>query len=186
MPYTKKTNTEEKTVKTTATKTEKTEKVEKPVEIVTTREYKSDDLIPCRSMTKGELVYTGKKSGEIYTWEDYGDITEVEYQDLLGLKAKKSAFIFETLFVIEDEELLEDPKWKDVKALYEKIYSEDVDTLIDMNLNDFKRVFPTLPNGLQRAVSAEVATQMEAGTFDSLQKIKVIDEVCGTDLSSIL
>lgn len=92
-------------------------------------------------MTKGQLIYTGKKSGEVYTWEDYGDITEVEYQDLLGLKAKKSAFIFETLFVIEDEELLEDPKWKDVKSLYEKIYSEDVDTLIDMNLDDFKRVF---------------------------------------------
>lgn len=181
MAYTKKTNTEEKTVKTATEKA-----TTKTVETIKVKEYKSDDLIPCRSMTKGELVYIGKKSGEVYTWEDYGDITEVEYQDLLGLRAKKSPFIFDTLFVIEDEELLEDPKWKDVKALYEKIYSEDVETLIDMNLNDFKRVFPTLPNGLQRAVSAEVATEMEAGTFDSLQKIKVIDEVCGTDLSSIL
>ena len=181
MAYTKKTNTEEKTVKTATEKA-----TTKTVETVKVKEYKSDDLIPCRSMTKGELVYIGKKSGEVYTWEDYGDITEVEYQDLLGLRAKKSLFIFDTLFVIEDEELLEDPKWKDVKALYEKIYSEDVETLIDMNLNDFKRVFPTLPNGLQRAVSAEVATEMEAGIFDSLQKIKVIDEVCGTDLSSIL
>ena len=181
MAYTKKTNTEEKTVKTTTEKT-----TSKTVEPVNVKEYKSDDLIPCRSMTKGELIYVGKKSGEVYTWEDYGDITEIEYQDLLGLRAKKSPFIFETLFVIEDEELLEDPKWKDVKALYEKIYSEDVETLIDMNLDDFKRVFPTLPNGLQRAVCAEVATEMEVGTFDSLQKIKVIDEVCGTDLSSIL
>ena len=63
-------------------------------------------------MTKGELIYVGKKSGEVYTWEDYGDITEIEYQDLLGLRAKKSPFIFETLFVIEDEELLEDPSGK--------------------------------------------------------------------------
>lgn len=181
MAYTKKTNTEEKTVKTATEKT-----TSKTVEPVKVKEYKADDLIPCRSMTKGELIYIGKKSGEVYTWEDYGDITEIEYQDLLGLRAKKSSFIFETLFVIEDEELLEDPKWKDVKALYEKIYSEDVGTLIDMNLNDFKRIFPTLPSGLQRAVSSEVATEMEAGTFDSLQKIKVIDEVCGTDLSSIL
>lgn len=183
MAYTKKTNTDVKTDKTNTTKVNEDAKV---VEAVKLREYKSDDLIPCRSITKGQLIYVGKKSGEVYTWEDYGDITEIEYQDLLGLKSKKSPFIFETLFVIEDEELLEDPKWKDVKALYDKIYSEDVDTLIDMKLNDFKRVFPTLPSGLQRAVSAEVATQMDAGTFDSLQKIKVIDEVCGTDLSSIL
>ena len=42
MTYTKKTNAEEKAVKTTATKPEK---VEKPVEKVTVKEYKSDDLI---------------------------------------------------------------------------------------------------------------------------------------------
>ena len=131
MAYTKKTNTEEKTVKTTTEKT-----TSKTVEPVKVKEYKSDDLIPCRSMTKGELVYIGKKSGEVYTWEDYGDITEVEYQDLLGLRAKKSPFIFDTLFVIEDEELLEDPKWKDVKALYEKIYSEDVEIIVYSKIED--------------------------------------------------
>ena len=68
----------------------------KIVEPVIEREYKGDDLIPCRSMTKGELIYVGKKTKEVYTWADYDDVTEVEYQDLLALKSAKSPFIFET------------------------------------------------------------------------------------------
>ena len=158
----------------------------KIVEPVIEREYKGDDLIPCRSMTKGELIYVGKKTKEVYTWADYDDVTEVEYQDLLALTSAKSPFIFETLFIIEDEELIETTKWKDVKAIYEQIYSDDVPTLISMDTNKFKKVFPTLPNGLKRAVVTEVATQMEAGTFDSIQKIKLIDELCNTDLAAML
>lgn len=185
MAYTKKTNTTE-TVKNESVK-EKNKALEnksKATSIV--KEYNGDDLIPCRSMTKGELICVGKKSKETYIWADYGDITEVEYQDLLALKASKSSFIFDTLFIIDDEELLEGDKWKEVKALYEGIYSEDVPELIAMNREDFKRVFPTLPSGLKKAVMTEVATQMEAGTFDSIQKIKLIDEICDTDLSSLL
>ena len=176
-------------VKVTETVEEKvTPKMEesKVAEAVVEREYKGDDLIPCRSMTKGELIYIGKKTKEIYTWADYDDITEVEYQDLLALKSAKSPFIFEALFIIEDEELIETTKWKDVKAVYEKIYSDDVPTLISMDTNKFKKVFPTLPNGLKKAVITEVSTQMEAGTFDSIQKINFIDELCNTDLASML
>ncbi len=195
MAYKRKTSNKAETVeknieaKATETAKEKTEpkKMEtKAVEPVAKREYKGDDLIPCRSMTKGELIYVGKKTKEVYTWADYDDITEVEYQDLLALKSAKSPFIFDTLFIIEDEELIETAKWKDVKVVYEKIYSNDVPTLISMDINKFKKVFPNLPNGLKKAVVTEVATQMEAGTFDSIQKIKLIDELCNTDLAAML
>jgi hypothetical protein len=184
MAYIKKTddNATKKTVQ--EKKVEKTPVVkEQPKKI---KQYSGDDLIPCKSMTRGELIYIGNKTGEIYKWSDFGDITEVEYQDLLGLRAKKSDFIFKTMFFILDEELLEDPKWAEVKAIYDKIYFDDIQELIDMPLAKFKSVFPTLPEGLKKAMVVEVGTQMENGTFDSIQKIKFIDEICKTDLSSML
>ena len=75
MAYTKKTNTEEKTVKTTTEKT-----TSKTVEPVKVKEYKSDDLIPCRSMTKGELIYVGKKSALISLYVSF--ISETKYLTL--------------------------------------------------------------------------------------------------------
>ena len=100
MAYTKKTNTTE-TVKNESVKEEKKVLENKSKVTSVVKEYNGDDLIPCRSMTKGELICVGKKSKETYMWADYGDITEVEYQDLLALKASKSSFIFDTLFLMQ-------------------------------------------------------------------------------------
>ena len=104
MAYTKKTNTTE-TVKNESVKEEKKVLENKSKVTSVVKEYNGDDLIPCRSMTKGELICVGKKSKETYMWADYGDITEVEYQDLLALKASKSSFIFDTLFIIDETDL---------------------------------------------------------------------------------
>lgn len=186
MAYTKKTDGSVKTKpqeKKVETVVENEVVKEVPKQI---KQYSGDDLIPCKSMTRGELIYIGNKTGEVYKWSDYGDITEVEYQDLLGLRSKKSDFIYKTMFIIIDEDVLEDPKWADVKAIYERIYSDDIQTLIDMPIEQFKSIFPSQPDGIKNAMVVEVGTQMENGTFDSIQKIKFIDEVCKTDLSSML
>lgn len=150
------------------------------------KDYKPNDYILCTSLTKGELIMVGKKTGEVYTWSNYGDITEVEYQDLLALKAVKSAFIFDLLFMINDEELIENPKWKDVKVLYEKVYSTDIDSIIDMDVDSFRRVITTLSGGLKRALITEVSTRIENDNFDSIQKVKAIDTQFNTDLLSLL
>lgn len=201
MANTKKTTTVKKTTTATKKTNQKVVKVEKPVEkiaetttaenvvedvIVVEKEFKGDDLIPCRSMTRGELLMVGKKTKEVYVWSEYGDVTEVEYQDLLALKASKSAFIFDIMFFIEDEDLINTAKWNEVKKLYEEIYAEDVTVLLEMDNDSFKSALSSLPKGLKKAIVTEIATRMEEGTFDSLQKIKIVDSVCGTDLNCLL
>lgn len=151
------------------------------------RVYKGDDLIPCRSVTRGGLVCVGKKSGEIYRWSDYGDVTEVEYQDLMGLRASKTRFIYGPLFIIEDEELLADPKWKDVVAVYEKALAyEDLNTMLELPPATFRVALENLPKAMRKAVATEVSTRLSDGLFDSLQKVKIVDEICGTDLKLLL
>lgn len=199
MANTKKTTTKKTTAATKKT-TERVTKVEKPIEtpieetvetpvtkeVVVEKEFKSDDLIPCRSMTRGELLMVGKKTKEVYVWAEYGDVTEVEYQDLLALKASKSAFIFDVMFFIEDEDLINTAKWNEVKKLYEEIYADDVTVLLEMDNKSFESALNSLPKGLKKAVITEIATRMEEGTFDSLQKIRIVDSVCGTDLNCLL
>lgn len=178
--------------KTTQKKTTQKETAEdntmqiEAVEEKVVKTFKDTDLIPCRSITQGELLFDAKKSGELYIWSAFGDVTEVEYRDLLSLRGAKSKFLFDPLFIIEDEDVLADPKWSNVKEIYDKMYDEDVDAILDMPNNTFEKVFKTLPNGLQNAIKVTVTTRIEDGTFDSLTKIKIIDEVCGTDLKCLL
>lgn len=148
--------------------------------------YDQEETLLCRSLTRGELLLKGKKSGEIYSFADYGDEIEIEYRDLLSMRATKNNLMFEAYFIITEDELFDDPKWSDLKKVYDKIMADDIDELLNMNINDFKKALPNLPSGVKQSLLVAVSTQMEEGTFDSIQKIKAVDEVCGTDLASLL
>ena len=145
------------------------------------RKYAPDDMITCRSITYGELLLTGKKSKLLYSWSNYGDTTEVEYQDLQALKSTKSSYLYKPRFVIEDEELVE--QWgKDFVNMYENIINVDVDDIFKLPLNQFKSKLKKAPKGVQQAVKNIAGEKIMNGSLDSLAKIKAIDEILDTDL----
>lgn len=151
------------------------------------KKYGAHDLILVRSITQGTLLLPGKKSGILYRWESYGDVTEVEYQDLYTLKASRSSYLYKPFFVIEDEEMLEDPIWKDLKKIYEASFdTSDIYTIISLPLSDFESTLEKLPEGYKDAVKYEISKRIDNGTFDSLHKIRALDRICGTDLMSTI
>lgn len=151
------------------------------------RQFNQNDLILCRSVTAGWLGVSGK-SGQYYVFEDFGDECEIEYQDLFALKSRHSQYIYAPHFVIEDEELLENPRWADVAKFYDnEVYTmEDVEAVLNLPVSNFKSALEKLPKGLAKSLQVTVAQKIEDGTFDSLKKIKIIDEVYGTDFRSII
>lgn len=145
------------------------------------RKYAPDEMIACRSITFGELLLTGTKSKLLYSWANYGDITEVEFQDLQALKSTRSSYLFKPRFIIEDEELVE--QWnKDLGDMYKNIVDVDVEDLFKLPANQFKAKLKKAPKGVQQAVKNIAGEKILNGSLDSLTKIKAIDEVLGTDL----
>lgn len=145
------------------------------------RKYAPDDMITCRSITYGELLLAGKKSKLLYSWANYGDTTDVEYQDLQALKSTRSTYLFKPRIVIEDEELVE--QWeKDFGEMYKSIVDVDVEDMFKLPLNQFKSRLKKAPKGVQQAVKNIAGEKILNGSLDSLAKIKAIDEILGTDL----
>ena len=164
----------------------KTTTVKKEEPTTEIKQFNQNDLILCRSVTAGWLGVSGK-SGQYYVFENFGDECEIEYQDLFALKSRHSQYIYAPLFVIENEELLENPRWKDVAQFYdEKVFQEDIDEILNLPIGSFETTLKALPKGLAKALQVKVAEKIEEGTFDSLKKIKIIDDVFGTDFRSIL
>ena len=167
------------------TVTENIESVEQEAKKPIPRKYAPDDLIPCRSITYGELLMTGTKSKLMYVWANYNDVTEVEFQDLQALKSTRSSYLFRPRFVIEDEELVEE--WgKDFKDMYSKIVSVDVEEMFNLPLGKFKTALKNAPKGVQQAVKNIAGEKIMNGSLDSLAKIKAIDEILNTDLKLYL
>lgn len=175
----------------------KTEEVKEAEEVVETEEvkeepkkeikvYKDDDSIECRSITIGELIYIGVKSGEKYVFSNIDDTCEIEVRDLNSLKAKKSGYLYEPLFVIEDDEFMEQPKWADLKAIYDEVKANDVEEILAKPANEFVRILNNLPEGYKKLVRDAVADRIQNDDFDSIKKIKAVDEACGSDLYCLI
>lgn len=155
-----------------------------PAKKKTPRKFEQNDPILCRSVTYGELLYPARKSQLLYSWANYGDTTEVEYQDLQALRSTKSAYLNAPYFVIEDDELLE--QWPELKKLYDKIAAVDIDKVFNLPLNKFKTTLRNLPVGFRDSIKNIASAKILDGTLDSISKIKAIDEVFNTDLKMLI
>ena len=145
------------------------------------RKYAADDMIPCRSITFGELLKTGPKTGLLYSWANHNDVTDVAFADLQALKSTRSSYLFKPRFVIEDEELI--AQWgKDFEKLYQDVVDVDVEALFKLPVAQLKAKLKKAPKGVQQAVKNIAGEKILNGTLDSLAKIKAIDEILGTDL----
>ena len=148
------------------------------------KKYNLDDMVMCRSVCYGELLYPAKKSGLLYRFEGYGDRTEVEFQDLQALKSTRSDYLYRPCFVIEDEELLE--QWPDLKKVTDKVAEIDGERLFGLPTNQFKKALKELPVGFITTVRNMANAKINDGSLDSLAKIKILDEVLGTDLRLLI
>lgn len=148
------------------------------------RKFAQDDMILCKSVTYGELLLPGKKSKLLYIWSNYGDTTEVEFQDLQALRSTRSAYLMNPYFVIEDEELLE--QWPELKNLYDKVAALDVDDLFNLPINQFKKRLREIPVGFKDSIKNIAGEKIRNGSLDSITKINALDEILGTELKLMI
>ena len=149
------------------------------------KKFDPSETIPCRSVTYGELVLLGYKTKLLYTWANAGDVCYVEYQDLQALQSRKSRFLTEPLFVIEDEDLV--AQWSAMlKPLYDKIDEEDLDNMLKLPVAKLKSKLKSSPEGVKKSIKSMAAAKIASGEFDSIARIKAIDEVLGTELMSTI
>lgn len=145
---------------------------------------KPNDLVETTSVTAGELIMIGRKSHRLYRWKDYKDIQYVEYQDLQAeCFSATSKYLFDPLIIINSEEVLAQKEFQKVAKLYETVISsEEMDKLFSADLTTFEKTLKTLPKGLQNSVKTIAAGKILDGSLDSINKIKAIDKILGSDL----
>lgn len=165
---------------------EKAEEEKRVAEEMATKEkteadYKPEDMIPCRSVFPGILIFTGDHTGMTYTFNGVGDRRNIEYQDLKAGMLQQKASLYNPDFIIEDATLIEDEHWMDIKEVYENMYDEkDIQRVMKLPTRDFEEEFVKLPVTARNTIATIIATQIENGTFEQYNKAKIVDKICGT------
>ena len=163
-----------------------TESVEAPVvEKVTPKKaekkkYALTDGIPCRSITQGGLYMHGIKSDIAYKWSNDGDVTEVEYQDLVAAVRSSVSYVMKPYFIIEDKEFVS--QFPQLNQVYDSMYSiRDLRSVIlDLSPNMMKSTILSLPDGAKESIKHMASEMISNGSLDSVKKIKILDEIFDT------
>lgn len=155
--------------------------VKAPKKRKTDADYRPDEMIPCRSVFAGTLIFTGDHTGMSYTFNGMGDRRMVEYQDLKAGMLQQKPSMYKPKFIIEDADLINDVHWVDIKEVYEKMYDQkDLEKILDLPNSKFREVYTTLPITAKETIITIIATKIENGTFENYNKAKIIDEISGT------
>lgn len=157
------------------------EEVKEPVKEA--RTFKDTDLIQCLCVFPGSVGMTGKRTKNVYMWEDMGVVEYVEYQDLRSeVLNKKSPYIYKPLIIIEDEDFLEQNPT--LSEMYKDIYTpeEIIDKISELTPEGVKKFVNSLPSGIKGNVKNIATTMMRDGTLYDIRKIRVLDNIFETDL----
>ena len=173
-----------KTVKTTSNKKKETlkkdiesvnddivvEEVTEPVKKV--RNFKDTDLIQCLCVFPGSVGMTGKRTKNVYMWEDMGS-------EVLN---KKAPYIYKPLIIVEDEDFLEQNPA--LSEMYKDIYTpeEVVDKIKNLTPEGVKKFVDSLPSGIKGNVKNIAATMIHDGALYDIRKIRIRDNIFETDL----
>ena len=75
----------------------------KSQEKITTKTFKPDDEIPCKSVTPWKLTAVGVDKNTLYHWEYFGDVEYVKYRDLQALR--RTEYVTKPKILIMDKNL---------------------------------------------------------------------------------
>ena len=146
----------------------------------TPKKYAPTDVIECRSVTGGELILIGDKTKLHYNWADFGDTAYVEYQDLQALQSRRSGFLTQPTFIIEDAELVE--QWGSMlKPIYDKITMQNIEEIFNLPVNKFEAQLKIVPDGLKDAIKTRAVQMINNDELYDIRKVRAIDNAWGTD-----
>ena len=171
--------------RTKATTDEIEEKVEVEAKAKPERKvFDQSEGVKCRSVVQGGLFMEGLKTQMLYSWEDYGDESEVEYRDLAAAVRSKSKFVYNPWFIIEDKDFL--AEFPQVKKFYDDSHSiKELREILQMPVDQMVKTIKELPATVVESLKSIAAKQVANGQIDSVRKIKALDEIFGTDLNLI-
>lgn len=144
--------------------------------------FQQSDGVNCVSITQGILNVVGTKTGIIYRFADYGDVTEIEYRDLVGMIRSKDKAVYEPRFVVDDEDFI--TEYPALKKFYDDEFSiQNIKEILTLPENKMIEEIKKLPSGALNSLKSIAAEQVYTGEIDSVRRIKALDSVFGTDLN---
>ena len=149
-----------------------------------TKVFKADDEIVCKSVTPWKLTAVGVDKNTVYHWEYFGDVDYVKYRDLQSMR--RTEYITKPNIIIMDEDLRS--QWsRELGDVYK--YFDGVDypeEYFDKSDDEFSDILKNAPHVVTCIIKTTAVAMVRNENYPSLNKIRLVDDILGTCIKDFL
>lgn len=156
--------------------------VKNTTEKIVPKEIDIHQYIPVISGVHGKLTYISKKTGEKFSWLDFGEEQDMELQELRNAKGSNKKFFEKNWFMFNDEyDWVID--YLGVRNFYKHALKIDqFDELFEKSPSEITKIIKDLSNGQKRAVGYRARQLISENAIDSLKVIDALEKSLGIEL----
>ena len=146
-----------------------------------TRKITNDTMVECKNGTHGPLIYkSSRNAGYVVEWENFGEVQEIDYGELLNMRASQQRFFRDNWILIEDAEVLR--KLGMDRYYKNALTTENFDEVFHWAPADIRSKVAAMSNGMKDSIRIRAKDLVKTGELDSRGVIKALNEVLHCDL----
>lgn len=133
-----------------------------------------------RSCVDGRVIYKSKRSGMTWKWLEKGAYEVLTVEELLNMESQSHKFLHSPWLMVDDEDIIEAFNLAELYDLVAKV--EDIDSFINMTLDEQKQIYNKLPKASQNQVYNHICFKVDSGEIDSRAKVRELEDLVGREL----
>lgn len=147
------------------------------------KEIDINQYITVRNGFHGVLVYKSSRTGELFTWSEFGAEQEMELGELRNAKNSAKAFFINNWFMF-DEEYSWVIDYLGMRQYYKHFLTLDsFDDIFKQTPAQLKKTLAELSPGQKKSVAYRASELVASGEIDSLKLISALEDALGIELT---
>lgn len=160
---------------------QETETIETAKKMIPT-EVDIHQYIPVHNGFEGTLVYKSRKTGELFVWEGFDEVQDIELQELKSAKSADKAFFRNNWFMF-DEEFSWVIDYLGMRAFYRNALPLDqFDELFSKKPEEIKKIIAGLSEGQKASIGYRARQLIAENGIDSNKAIAALEDALGIQL----
>lgn len=144
------------------------------------KEIDVHQYVTVRNGFQGRLIYTSKKTGEVFAWETFGSEQEMELLELRNAKNSSKKFFINNWFMFDEDWVID---YLGLRQYYKHALKiEDFDSIFKLSPAEIKKTISNLSDGQKKSVAYRAKVLISEGEIDSNKAIAALEESLGIEL----
>ncbi len=137
--------------------------------------------VTVRNGFQGKLVYRSSRTGELFSWDEFGSEQEMELKELKDAKNSNKKMFINNWFMFDEDWIVD---YLGMSKYYKNAVSvEDFDLIFTKSPSEIKKIVSGMSDGQKKSVSYRARQLIRDKEIDSLKSISALEEVLGVELT---